>query len=263
MPKVKMSDIKSGSEEVKKVFRRPMSARKKPLKNQVFTNDEMLEILDISENIEYHSDKRSFYQALIESQKGPFNRAVFRAYVDKLFHIDSLLSLLENATGLTEDDKKEWLNYLMVTSAHWAVFNFFSRGSGNSFGIDVTKNPYRKVYSELIVRYTDKMGRGNVAPEYYAELNRILDTMTDDEIFEWYLNAVKTTYVKRAKDFIMNYPKMPEKVVVDYYNKLTGADFKEELVKHPNMTAEIKLKMYEETGREEYLPQTAKDIFLF
>jgi len=262
MAKVKMSDVKSGSEEVKKVFRRPMSSRLKPLKNQTFTNDELLEILDISENIEYHKEKRYFYQALIQSQKGPFNNKTFGAYVDKLFGIDPLLHLLENSKGISEENKLEWLSYLMTTSTHWAVFNFFSRDAGLPYGIDVTKKPYRMQYAEKIVRYSEKMGRGNINSEYYTELHRILDTMSEGEIIEWYNNSIASTYEKRAVDFLMSYDKMPQKVLAHYWNK-TNLPNQEILALHPNIPEELRAEMFEKTKDDKYLPQAAKDLFLF
>lgn len=262
MTKVKMSDIKSGSEEVKKVFRRPMSSRLKPLKKQVFTNDELIEILEISEEIEGHKEKRYFYQELIVSQSGPFNNEVFGAFVDKLFHIDSMLNLLENSKGVSEPNKLRWLDYMMVSSTHWTVFNFFSKDTGTQFGIDVTKSPYRINYAKHIVRYADKVGRGNISEDYYKELHRILDTMTEDEIYDWYVNSVASTYEKRAVDFLMSYDKMPKKVLERYWKK-TSLYNKEKLAIHPNIPEELRDWMYQKTKDEKYLPQTAKDLFLF
>lgn len=262
MAKVKMSDIRSGSEEVKKVFRRPMTSRIKPLKNQVFTNAELVEILDISENVEYHKDKRYFYQALIESQKGPFDDSVFGAYVNKLFHIDSMLNLLKNSTGVSEHHKLKWLEYMMVSSTHWTVFNFFSKDAGIPFGIDVTKPPYRHSYSTYIVRYMDKMGRGNPPIEYFDELHRILDTMNPDEIYDWYLDEVATSYEVKAVELLMSYDTMPEKVLQHYWDKTTLKN-KEKLALHPNIPDELREWMYNETDDIKYLPDSVKAVFIF
>jgi len=95
MPKVKMSDIKSGSENVKTLFKRIVGDRKLDwLKKQTYSNDELLEILDISENIEQHKDKRRFYQELIESQAGPFSQEVFIKYTRKVYHVEALMNLI-------------------------------------------------------------------------------------------------------------------------------------------------------------------------
>ena len=263
MAKVKMSDIKSGSENVKEVFRATMSgARRKKFSKQTFTNDELLEILDISENIEYHKEKRNMYQRLIESQKGPFNQAVFDAYVGNLFHIDSMLNLLENSKGISSESKLKWLDYMMVSSTHWSVFNFFSRDAGIPYGIDVLKPPFSKKYAEHIVRYADKAGRGNISDEYYAELHRVLDKMSEGDIIEWYNKSVASTYEKRAVDFLMSYDKMPGKVLQHYWDKTTLST-KEKLALHPNIPEELREWMYQETKDEKYLPQAAKDLFLF
>lgn len=262
MPKVKMSDVKSGSTSVKNLFKFPMSSRIIALKKFTFTNQELIEILEISEDVEYHSDKRRFYQKLIESQNGPFNTNVFNRYIDKLFNIDSLMHLIENTENLSIDDKLSWLNYMMVTSANWSVFNFFSKNMGLEYGIDVTQKPFRSIYSDLLVRYIGGFNN-SISNDYYNEVNRILDQMSESELYDWYITSMKSSYVKKVIAIIMNYPKMPSKIVVDYYEKISAVDGKDELIKHPNMISEIKLKKFTETGKEEYLPQTAKDIFLF
>ncbi len=264
MPKVKMSDVKSGSISVKNLFKIPMSSRITALKKFTFTNRELIEILEISEDIENHSDKRRFYQQLIQSQKGPFNSNVFKWYIDKLFDINSLLHLIDHAENLSIDHKLSWLNYMMVTSANWSVFNFFSKNMGLEYGIDVTQNPFRAIYSDLLVRYIQRAGFNNsISKDYYNEVNRILDQMSESELYEWYTTSIQSSYVKKVISIIMNYPKMPSKIIVEYYEKISAADGKDELIKHPNMISEIKLAKFAETGREEYLPQTAKDVFMF
>ncbi len=264
MPKVKMSDVKSGSISVKNLFKLPMSSRITALKKFTFTNRELIEILEISEDIEYHSDKRRFYQQLIQSQKGPFNSNVFKWYIDKLFDINSLLHLIDHAENLSIDDKLSWLNYMMVTSANWSVFNFFSKNMGLEYGIDVTQNPFRAIYSDLLVRYIQRAGfNDSISKDYYNEVNRILDQMSESELYDWYTSSIQSSYVKKVISIIMNYPKMPSKIIVEYYEKISAADGKDELIKHPNMISEIKLAKFAETGREEYLPQTAKDVFMF
>lgn len=264
MPKVKMSDVKSGSTSVKNLFKLPMSSRIIALKKFTFTNPELIEILEISEDIEYHTDKRRFYQKLIQSQNGPFNTNVFNRYIDKLFDINSLLHLIDHAENLSIDDKLSWLNYMMVTSANWSVFNFFSKNMGLEYGIDVTQNPFRAIYSDLLVRYIQQTGFNNsISNDYYNEVNRILDQMSESELYDWYITSIQSSYVKKVISIIMNYPKMPSKIIVEYYKKISAADGKDELIKHPNMISEIKLAKFAETGREEYLPQTAKDVFLF
>ncbi len=264
MPKVKMSDVKSGSISVKNLFKIPMSSRITALKKFTFTNRELIEILEISEDIENHSDKRRFYQQLIQSQKGPFNSNVFKWYIDKLFDINSLLHLIDHAENLSIDDKLSWLNYMMVTSANWSVFNFFSKNMGLEYGIDVTQNPFRAIYSDLLVRYIQRAGFNNsISNDYYNEVNRILDQMSESELYDWYITSIQSSYVKKVISIIMNYPKMPSKIIVEYYKKISAADGKDELIKHPNMISEIKLAKFAETGREEYLPQTAKDVFMF
>lgn len=263
MAKVKMGDIKDSSNNVKSVFRLPMSSRTtKWLNRQTFTNEDLLDILDISENKERHADKRSFYQRLILSQKGPFSSEVFTAFAENLFAVEPMLHLIENSTSTTENARKIWLNYTMVSNIHWFVFNFYSKDKGIQFGIDITKAPYNIIYAEHIVIYSAKTGRGNLIKEYFIELNRILDTMNEDEIFKWYSTTVSTTYADRAVDFIMNYDKMPEKVITAYCEK-ANISHQNILAMHPNCSPEFRERVFNRTGDEKYLPEAVKDIFLF
>lgn len=131
MPKVKMSDVKSGSENVKNVFRRTMDMRTLGwFKKQKYTNDELLEIMNISISIERHKDHRYLYQRLIESQTGPFNREVFVAFRDLVFHTESLLNLIRYSEGITDADKAKWIDYAILTSSYWFIPNFFIKSAG-------------------------------------------------------------------------------------------------------------------------------------
>jgi hypothetical protein len=240
-----------------------MSSRtNKWLEKQTFTNSDLLDILYISDNKEYHSDKRSFHQRLIKSQKGPFSAEVFRVFAENLFEVDSMLHLLENSPTTSPEARLRWFDYTMVSAAHWFTFNFYSKDSGNVYGIDITKSPYNKEYAGHIVKYADKMGRGNVHEGYFTELHRALDSMTDSEIYQWYLDSVASTYAERAVDFIMSYDKMPENVIQHYFEKSVLQN-REKLALHPNCPADLREFMYQETKDEKYLPQAAKDLFLF
>ncbi len=263
MGKVKMGDIKSSSTNVKSVFRLPMSSRtNRWLQRQTFTSEDILDIFRISEEMEYHKEKRDFHQRLIMSQKGPFSSKLFTVFAENLFAVEPMIHLIENSPSTTEEARIRWLDYTMVSSTHWFAFNFYSRDKGVEFGIDVTKAPYNKIYAGHIVRYADRMGRGNLIEEYFIELNRILDTMNENEIYEWYIDSVASTYADKAVDFIMNYDKMPTKVISHYYNK-AAISLKQRLAKHENADPIVKQEMYEETGDDDYLPKDAREMFLF
>jgi len=261
MPKVKMSDIKQG-EKVKALFRRTISNRTESWMKKIEYNEaELLEILDLSENVEYHKEKRFFYQRLIQSQS-KFSNKVFKAYVGNLFHVDALLNLVEGTDRLDTDDKLEFISYSMVTSASWFTFNFYAKGQGTNVGIDVLKSPFNYKYAGTIVRYMDKSGRGNVPKEYFVELERILDTMNEEDIMKWYKDDLVTLYAKKVIEILASYDKMP-KSVIEHYLEKGGFSAREGLAMHPNCPPEIRQELYNNTKNEKYLTDDVKDVFLF
>jgi len=261
MAKVKMRDITSGSENVKTVFRAAMTVRTKLVHRLTFTDDELIEILNISEDIEYHRDKRNFYQQLIKSQPGPFNISVFRAFIDKLYEKDSLVHLITHSSGLNMDDKIDFINTSMVTDVFYFIYNFYNKGEGKKNGIDITKGMLGITYATNMVRYGDKQGRGNIPEGLTDMLYNTLDNLSDDEIYKWYLDSVATTYEKRAMDYIMLYDKMPNKVIMHYYNK-TNPINQERLVTHENCDYNLKIEMYENTHDPKFLPVELAELFL-
>jgi len=262
MPKVKMGQIKY--ENVKRVFRRTLDSRTESWLSKIeFSESEMLEILDLSENVEYHRDKRYFYQRLIRSQK-KFSGKVFAAYVDKLFEADALLNLGENSEGVSEYSKIKFIDYTLVTSANWFVFNYYSKNNGNPVGLDVTAQPYNVTYANDITRYMDKSGRGNTPKEYFEELNRIFDTFSKNDFDVWF-DETQTLYQSKVVDIIMSYNKMPRYLIDQYFNRKNKPDYdlRLRLATHPNASNDIKMWAYEETKDEIYLPSEVKDIFVF
>lgn len=258
-----MSDVKSGSENVKEVFRRTMDMRTLGwFKKQKYTDDELLEILKISTSIERHKDHRYLYQRLIESQTGPFNRDVFIAFRDLVFHTESLLNLIRNSTGITDEDKAKWIDYAILTSSYWFIPNFFTNGECEKVGIDIKKSPFNKSYAANVVRYKHKRTQGSdFSAKENAVLWEVLDSMTDSEKMEWYKDVVASTYENTAVSILTAYPNTPAEILEHYFNKTNL--FRGEIALHKNAPLELRNELYRQTGEEKYLPQSVQDIFLF
>lgn len=263
MAKVKMSDVYSGSKNVKSLFKLPMISRtEKFLKTTQFTNDELIEILDISERIENHTEKRRFYQKLIANQEGPFNKLVFAEYKDKLFSVESLKQLIKNAQGINDIDKCRWITYAILTS-YPKFYEYFISGESNEVGIDPMIKPFNMQIALDLVQYSDKIKATVVI--YHDGRNllfELLDTFNETEQYNWYLECVKTTYQQKAMDIITKYPNISSKIIEDYYSK-SDITNKKILAKLDKCPIDIKMDYYEKTGDEEFLPKEAKDIFLF
>ncbi len=263
MPKIKISDIKSGSENVKAVFRRNMPDRTLSwLQKQTFTNAELLEILDLIEQ-ERHKDHRYFHQRLIDSQKGPFSREVFVAYRDILFHVDSLLNLIYNSKGVTDEDKARWMDYSFVTAYYWFLPNFYMNGDCKKVGIDPFKMPFNMSFAANAITYGNKLKR-NMEDKEKAYLWSVLDTLSEAEQMEWYKKAVMQTYEKTRIDLLTEYPNTSSEILRAEYGRVNNMyDMKGKVVLHPNCPPELRMEMFELTKDNKYLPQAVQDIFLF
>lgn len=264
MGKVKMSDVYSGSKNVKELFKQPMVSRtERFLKSTQYTNDELLEILDISERIENHKDKRIMYQRIISSQTGPFSKAVFVEYKDKLFSSASLKNLIKYSEDINDIDKCRWITYAILTSYTTFVYDYFMNGESKEVGINPMIKPFNMQIALDMVQYSDKM-KGVVVNSYNGRnfLFELLDTFSETEQYNWYLEVVASTYANKAMTIITSYPNISSRIIEHYYNK---ADFSNAkiLAKLDNCPIDIKMDFYEKTGDEEFLPKEAKDIFLF
>jgi len=260
MAKVKMGDIKSGSENVKNVFRRPMNRRFSSwLEKQSFSNDELLEILMLCENIERHNDSREFYNRLLLSQKGIFNRGVFIYFLNHIYEKDTLVHLITKSSGLREEDKLKWITNSILSAHYWFIPNFYMNDDCKSVGIDVKNAPYNIRIAKDMVRFKKRVTNCIFPDENNEYMLEILDTMNEDELYEWYEEVVSRTYETVALEFLKTYPRTTEKMLEHYYNKSK----REILAEHPNFPPKIKIKIFEETGNEKYLPEEAKNIFLF
>lgn len=184
MSKVKMSEIKS--EKVKEIFRRTLSMRTtKFLSTLKLSNDDLIEILDLSENIEKHNERRFFYQVLIRSQEGPFSRYVFNQYKIKLFDIDALLHLLENTPDLNDSEKMSIIPYLLLASPNWTTEYFLRNGQSNNFGIDPFAAPFSaKIADDLMYYVFNKNYRR--PKEYYNFFEKLLNTLTLEQLEKFY-----------------------------------------------------------------------------
>lgn len=262
MPKIKMSDIKSGSENVKAVFRKPMSYRNKSwLKKQKFSNNELIEILDLADNKERHRDYREFLQMLVLSQEGPFNLKMFENFVHKTFHKDTLLHLIEHTKGLDNDAKSEFINYSVLTAPFHFIPNFYKNGECNKYGMDVKKYPFNISYAVAQTTHADSLqSKTYEVKEYNEFLYEVLDTLSEDDLLKWYDRNLRQKHFRH--DLILGYENCPEKLFMMLYESSDVLN-QRKMAKHTKCPNEIKVKVYEETGDESYLPKDVQDIFIF
>jgi|SaaInlStandDraft_4_1057021.scaffolds.fasta_scaffold15790_2 hypothetical protein len=265
MAKVKMGDVKSGSENVKNVYRKPMSSRTSTwLEKQEFSSAEMIEIYEISDKIEYHRDKREFYHRLLASQTGPYNVDVFRLYINDIYHVEALMYLIHMCKGLSNEDKSQWMINAMLTQSYWFLPNFFDNGVCKKYGIDIEKAPLNKAMVDAILIGVGGKGSNASFSFAYETFWKALDSMGEQDVIAWYMKDLRHKYTHTIMEILTNYPNTPTAVLKDYYEviqRIPGLVYK--LAEHDNCPSEIKVSVYKETKDDKYLPQEAKDVFLF
>lgn len=258
MPKIKMSDVTSGSENVKALFRMTMENRIKSIKLRVpLSSDELLEVLSLT-NIENYSDKRLFFQQLIQKQPGPFDSNVFNNYVSILFDKNSLLELLQKTdSSVRQQSKIKWIEYIGVTAAHWFIYDFVGSSIATKCGIDAYSTPYNASIAKVLIHQILRK-QHTIQPESLAELFKIFDSMNAVELEQLY-DEFKHIYVTVVFEVVMGYKKMPGSVIGAFFN--ATRPLQDEIAVHPNCPPDIKKAMYEKTKDYKYLPQEMVDIF--
>ena len=169
------------------------------------------------------------------------------------------MNLLTNSEGVNDKDKAKWIVYATLTNFTWFLNKFFINGECKNYGIDIKKKPFNLTLAKSLVEYKHKMSVDIIPVEYRNFLFEILITFNDDELYEWYISSVSTTYKDAAVSFLRSYPNTTEKILNHYYNK-TKIDA---LASHPNFPSEIRMEIFKRTKDEKYLPKEAQDIFLF
>lgn len=258
MPKIKISEIKS--ENVKKIFRLPMSSRSlRFLESLTLTNDDIIETIEFAEK-EYHSNKRSFFQDLVKTQhtKLKFNRAAFNVLVNNLFEKDRLLELINNSEGLTKEDKIEFIGYGMTTAAYFFL-NYFVNGESKSVDIDVfSDSEYAsEVFDRVMYKDSSKFSKESI-----DKLILLLKSL-DSKGTEKAKKRLKQAYSSWLVLLAAQWEDMPLELLEIGLEDRAEYKYRVELAKHKNAPEDVKAKFYEQTGDEIYLPNGVKDIFLF
>ena len=229
------------------------------LEKRTHTSEELLEILKISEQIQNDLDWKLFYGKLIRVQQGSFSLDVFNAYLNLIANnTDALLNLLKNTVGLTDVEKMEWVKIALVSNPNWFIPAFFKTEQALVNGIDIYKNPFNFLIVKTIVE--------SVSDITLAEgfLVSILESLTNEEFYEWYDNSGKKCQYKTCIAKILAQSKnTTTSILENYFDELDEIDDKIELAKHSNFSEMLKLKLYRLTKDIKFLPQKLKNLFVF
>lgn len=269
MPVVKMSDIKSGSENVKSIFRSSMSNRTiRFLETISLNNEELLEILDICQRIEKKTFTPAFYKRLILTQNN-FNNDVFLAFLPNLADPDAFENLLKKCKDINDSSKKRFIDYVFENLPVWGFKKFFSQPLSKELGIDVTLKPFNIVYVSTLIAHIDiifNVAVFTLSDEIIAEIDRIFATLTPSEIQTVYMSTNTLIKSDRLIQILLRSKNTPPNVfeyMVDKYKGSGSQDIKYKIVRSSKCPANIKLAYYQSTGDESVLPQTIQDVFLF
>ena len=268
MPAVKMSDIKSGSENVKSIFRLAMSNRTiKFLETLTLNNEELLEIIDICQRIE-KKYPTSFYRDLILTQNN-FNNDVFLAFLPNLTDPEAFENLLKKSKDINDSSKKSFIDYVFENLPVWGFKKFFSQPLSKELGIDVTLKPFNIVYVSTLIARIDTIFNVAVftlSDEIIDEIDRIFATLTPSEIQTVYMSTNTLIKSDRLIQILLRTKNTSPNVfeyMVDKYKGSGSQDIKYKIVRNSKCPANIKLAYYQSTGDESVLPQTVQDVFLF
>lgn len=256
-----MSDIKSGSENVKSVFRISMSDRTSEfLKKLKFSNAELVEILTIADKIELHGSNRDFFRTLILSQSGPFNSEVFKIFMDKLFSYNSLFHLLKHSTDIDLTEKQEVISYF-VLSDFKQTLQGIENGELAEIGLDPISKEFNYFFARALIKHSKQ--NNNYLDSELATLFKILDTFSEAELIELFKNEMRTLFFSKTFEIISKYKKMPSYVIEAAFKRATRDIEKTTLAALENCPLDIKIEVFNLTGDSAILPKNVGDIFIF
>lgn len=258
--KVKVSDIKSKSPNVKQLFKVSIGQRRIDfLRSLTFSNDELVEIFELSEHIESHAGRFYFYSLLIKSQEGPFNDAVFSRFVNGLSREETLIKLLENTPNLSFSNKEKFLFYYPQVVGVKSLINLIESNKLKDNKIDVYDD-------ELVFKMLDGLVRASIDSTFVVGkefLNHVLRTQQNDKIFEWFKENV-SGYLHLVSRFLKYYEDATPEMFSHAFDQFSIKE-KQHFAdgcgdKFPDS---LKNELYNLTNDEKYLPTGIRDLFLF
>jgi len=260
--KIKMSDVTSGSANVKAVFRESMVARTaRFLQRFTFSEAELLEIARLAE-VERHNDRKRLLHLVILSQSGPFSPKVFEQYLENAFvNNETLMYLLTNSTGLTDDHRERIITKSMYTGPGHFIPNFYMNGECNKYGIDVKKSPFNARFAKDYVWTASTPGRKIYETDSYNNfLFEVLDTLSPEALMTWFEDDLKQKIFRF--DLLLAYKNCPLPLFTRLF-EISNTNEKNKLAKAETCPIEIKMRMFEETGDMSYLPISVREMFDF
>ena len=270
MSKLKKSDIVDISKQIKEFFNTSITARNSEfLSKFTFSNTELLEIFEISENIEKASNRISFYKSLICSQQGPFNLDVLNKFANVVYldnfvntddHFNTLNHLFKLTPGVGTSNKLDWIKYFNSKSPysflHYCVL-------GRQLWFDITDEPFNRIFATITISY-------NIAnKETIVFLHKLFSSMSDDDMYDWYRDEVEyqlsddDVFEDQIVNVLTQFKDTSTKILVDFFDKCTTTSRKIAIAKHKNSPDKIKIEMYKYTKDETILPKKLKQLLIF
>jgi len=268
-----MKDVKSGSENVKNIFRVSMDKRTPDFLSKLsLSNDEIVETYRLALN-EQHRRFSFFVRMLIKSQKGPFNDDVINRFV-KDIGINGITDLLVDLIRKSDGNISKETKYdLMRKAIHFDANSFdvfVNSGEAAKFGFDLDKEPWKRATMLDIVN-----GKGKThLTKNQQKLYTYLDKMDENTLFAFYSESARGPMtLKHHSRAWTEYPRTTGKIIKHFVDDYILHGFRSEseplpdylaaFVKHPNCPDNIRLDLYEKTGDESLLPEEVQDIFVF
>lgn len=224
------------------------------LEKIIFTNDDLMEIFNISEEIEQHPLSENFYAYLIASRNDDFvfSNLVFINFLEKgKLPIKTLTKLFNNTQDLSEKNKYDWLNYATYHFPHWFPDNF------DLIQLNIFKQPFNELVANNLIEFISNKDISKFLISIFNSFNK------NDfiEIFKKSLSSFKSN--SDVALFLSKCENSPEEILKMCYDLLKRDDDKELIGAHKNCPEQIKVSWYEKTGDEKFMPNYLKELFVF
>jgi|688.fasta_scaffold448616_1 hypothetical protein len=247
--------IETGTPEVEKFFSIEAKNRNiSTLEKINFTNADLMEILNISEEIEHHPLSKNFYTYLIASRDDNFifSNLVFINFLKKgKLPIKTLTKLFNNTEDLSEKNKYDWLDYTTYHFPHWFPDNY------DLIQLNIFKHPFNKLVATNLIEFVSSKDVSKL-------IISIFNSLDENEfvgIFKKNLSNFKSN--SELALFLSKCENSPKDILQICYDLLKRDDDKELIGTHKNCPKPIKIELFKKTQDIKFLPDHVKDMFLF
>jgi len=223
------------------------------LKKLKFTNEDLSDILNISEEIEQHPLSETFYNIIIMSRENgfEFSNFVFMTYLEKCkLSIKALFRLFNDTPDLTDKNKFDWINYVTYHYPYWFADSY------DTLETNLFVQPLNKLIANNLMEFV----KNNDVSRLLIEIFQTLTDEDFDTILEKNLSYFKSPYY--IAFFLAQCKNSTKKSLENTCKILKNIEDKMLIGLHKNCPTAIKLELYDKTKDERLVPKTVASFFI-